>query len=230
MKEQQSRIQNISGITCLFLTFISCVLTFSTKSYYIHALFVVWLSVLLAYFGLFKQSILYLLLYAFTTFWILEMVPKGFMFISPMLLGMIYKFILPIMAGYLTFKIPSGKIIAVFQKSSLPQSMVLILIVIVRFIPTISGEFRAIREAMKVRGFTGRLSRIFLHPLKTMEYAVVPLIFRSIKVGDELAAASIVRGIENPNKKHSYYGTRLNALDAIIILFSTSLVLLSFWV
>ncbi len=227
MKEKERRIQNISGITCLILTLISCVVSFLTNNYYLHALFVVWLGVLFIYFGLFKQSIIYLIVYAFTIFWILEMVPKGVTILSPMLLGMIYKLLLPIMAGYLTFKIPSGKLIAVFQKSALPQSIVLILIVIVRFIPTISGEFRTIREAMKVRGFTGRLSKVFLHPLQTIEYAVVPLIFRSIKVGDELAAASIVRGIENPIKKHSYYSTKLSIIDGIIILFSICLLVLS---
>ncbi len=227
MREREKRIQNISGITCLMLTLISCVVSFLTSNYYMHALFVIWLSILFIYFGLFKQSMIYLLIYTFTIFWILEMVPRGVTILSPMLLGMIYKLILPIMAGYLTFKIPSGKLIAVFQKSALPQSIVLILIVIIRFIPTISGEFRMIKEAMKVRGFTGSLRKVFLHPLQTIEYAVVPLIFRSIKVGDELAAASIVRGIENPNKKHSYYSTKLNVIDGFIILVSICLLVLS---
>ncbi len=227
MNKTARRINNISGMTCLLLTLISCVVSFSTNSYYMHALFVVWLCMILAYFGLFKQSLIYGLAYLFTIFWLLEMVPKGVMFISPMLLGMIYKFIVPAMAAYLTFKIPSGKIIAVFQKSRLPQSIVLIFIVIIRFIPTISGEFRTIREAMKVRGFTGSFFKVIKQPLQTMEYAVVPLIFRSIKVGDELAAASIVRGIENPIKKHSYYSTRLVKTDVVILFVSICLSVLA---
>ena len=144
-------------------------------------------------------------------------VPKGILIISPMLLGMIYKFIVPIMAAYLTFKIPSGKLIAVFQKSSMPQSILLILVVIIRFVPTISGEIKTIKEAMKVRGFMGSKINVVLHPLRTMEYIVVPLIFRSIKVGDELAAAAIVRGIENPGKKQSYYETKLSKTDYVIL-------------
>ncbi len=228
MNAKEKRLNNISGTTCLLLTLISCLVSFSTSNYYMHALFVGWLCLVLAYFGLVKQSLLYGLVYLLTTFWLLKMVPQGIMFISPMLLGMIYKFIVPAMAAYLMFKIPSGKIIAVFQKSRLPQSIVLILIVIIRFIPTISGEFRTIREAMRVRGFTGSFFKVIKQPLQTMEYAVVPLIFRSIKVGDELAAASIVRGIENPIKKHSYYSTRLVKTDAIILLFSMCLLILAF--
>ncbi len=225
MKEKGRRIQNISGLTCLLLTLISCGVSIFTKNYVMHALFVAWLCILLVYVGLFKQSLLYVLIYIVTTFWLLEMIPRGVMFISPMLLGMIYKFIVPIMAGYLTFKIPSGKLIAVFHKLALPRSIILILLVIIRFIPTISGEFKTIREAMKVRGFTGRLSKVFLHPLQTMEYAVVPLIFRSIKVGDELAAASIVHGIENPGKKYSYYTTNLRKVDWIILSISVCLLI-----
>ncbi len=228
MKTKEKRIDSISGVTCLILTLISFLVSFFTSNFYMHALFVGWLCIIFLYFGLIKQSLIYLLIYAFTVFWILEMVPRGIMVISPMLLGMVYKFIVPIMAAYLTFKIPSGKLIAVFQKSSLPQSVILILVVIFRFLPTISGEFRAIREAMKVRGFTGSFKRVLFHPLMTMEYAVVPLIFRSIKIGDELAAASIVRGIENPNKKHSYYSTKLGRLDCGVILISSVLLVLSF--
>ncbi|HBG7896458.1 energy-coupling factor transporter transmembrane component T [Clostridioides difficile] len=225
MEQRTRKIDGLGGLACLLLTLISCTVSIFTKDYYMHALFVGWLCIILVYFGFYKQSLFYVVIYTFTTFWLLEMIPKGIVFISPMLLGMVYKFIVPIMAAYLTFKIPSGKLIAVFQKCALPQNIILILLVIIRFIPTISGEFKTIREAMRVRGFTGSVKRILFHPLQTMEYAVVPLIFRSIKVGDELAAASIVRGIENPTKKNSYYETKFTKVDAIILFISICLML-----
>ena len=153
------------------------------------------------------------------------MIPKGVMIISPMLLGMIYKFIVPIMAAYLTFKIPSGKLIAVFQKSSMPQNILLILVIMIRFIPTISGEIKTIKEAMKVRGLTGSKKKVFFHPLRTVEYVVVPLIFRSIKVGDELTAAAIVRGVENTGKKQSYYETKMSKTDIVILTISLLLLI-----
>ncbi|HEO7584063.1 TPA: energy-coupling factor transporter transmembrane protein EcfT [Streptococcus agalactiae] len=223
MEQRMRKIDGLGGSACLLLTLISCTVSIFTKDYYMHALFVGWLCIILVYFGFYKQSLFYVVIYTFTTFWLLEMIPKGIVFISPMLLGMVYKFIVPIMAAYLTFKIPSGKLIAVFQKCALPQNIILILLVIIRFIPTISGEFKTIREAMRVRGFTGSVKRVLFHPLQTMEYAVVPLIFRSIKVGDELAAAAIVRGIENPTKKNSYYETKFTKADLIIIFISICL-------
>lgn len=221
----EKRLRELSGIGALLLTFLACMVSIITESYYMHALFVIWLAMLLAYFGFVKQSVQYVLLYSFTTFWLIMMIPKGVMIISPMLLGMIYKFIVPIMAAYLTFKIPSGKLIAVFQKSSMPQNILLILVIMIRFIPTISGEIKTIKEAMKVRGLTGSKKKVFFHPLRTVEYVVVPLIFRSIKVGDELAAAAIVRGVENTGKKQSYYETKMSKTDIVILTISLLLLI-----
>lgn len=223
MMTNRSRLDELSGSGSLLLTFLACTVSVFTQSYTKHALFVLWLAVLLTYFGFFRQSVRYVLVYGLTVIWLTVAVPRGILIPSPMLLGMIYKFIVPVMAAYLTFKIPSGKLIAVFQKCSVPQSILLILVVIIRFIPTISGEIGAIREAMKVRGLTGRKMQAVLHPLRMMEYVVVPLIFRSIKVGDELAAAAVVRGIENPGKKESYYETKLSKTEIMILIVSLSL-------
>ena len=221
------RFEKVGGIGCLMLTLCACLVSIFTKSYFWHALFVLWLVILFTYFGFLKQSIVYLAVYVFTVVWLTTAVPRGILFPSPMLLGMIYKFIVPVMAAYLTFHIPSGKLIAVFQKCAMPRTALLILVVIIRFIPTISEETRAIWEAMRVRGFVGSGAKIFLHPLKTMEYAVVPLIFRSIKVADELAAASIVRGIEKPGKKESYYSISISKTDVVILVISGCLLVVS---
>lgn len=97
------KIDGLGGLACLLLTLISCTVSIFTKDYYMHALFVGWLCIILVYFGFYKQSLIYVVIYTFTTFWLLEMIPKGIVFISPMLLGMVYKFIVPIMAAYLTF-------------------------------------------------------------------------------------------------------------------------------
>ncbi len=227
MRKSEIRLKKLSGTGCLLLTALACLVSIFSKSYSMHALFVIWMAVLLAYFGFLKQGLLYLFVYGFTAVWLMVAVPKGIFIFSPMLLGMIYKYIVPIMAAYLSFKIPSGKLIAVFQKCAIPQNILLILVIIIRFIPTISGEIKAIHEAMRVRGFVRNGWNTFLHPLKLMEYVVVPLIFRSIKVADELAAASIARGIEKPGRKQSYYQTNVSKTDLIILAISSCLLILS---
>ena len=56
--------------------------------------------------------------------------------------------------------------------------------------------------------------------MDTLEYAIVPMVFRSLKIADELAASAIVRGIESPYKKESYYVSRIAALDCFLIVVS----------
>ena len=46
------------------------------------------------------------------------------------------------------------------------------------------------------------------------------MVFRSLKIADELAASAIVRGIESPYKKESYYVSRIATLDWFLIVVS----------
>ena len=96
----------------------------------------------------------------------------------------------------------------------------LVLIVMLRFAPTVLHEFGEVREAMKIRGFLKSVGNVLRHPMDTLEYAIVPMVFRSLKIADELAASAIVRGIESPYKKESYYVSRLAALDYFLIVVS----------
>lgn len=218
MQSNDKRISVVNGIVSLIITIIECIVTFSSKTFFVHAIFTVWLFIIFLYLGLVKKGIMYISIYFFSLFWLTELAPLGVTFPSPMLFGMIYKFIVPIMAGYITISIPSGKLIALLYKLPVPRSITLITIVMIRFAPTVSGEFKEVRDAMAVRGFLGDFRRVLLHPLKTLEYSFVPIIFRSIKVGDELAAASIVRGIENPCKKSSYYENNFSKVDYIVLI------------
>ena len=98
--------------------------------------------------------------------------------------------------------------------------IMLVLIVMLRFAPTVLHEFGEVREAMKIRGFLKSVGNVLKHPMDTLEYAIVPMVFRSLKIADELAASAIVRGIESPYKKESYYVSRIAALDYFLIVVS----------
>lgn len=37
--------------------------------------------------------------------------------------------------------------------------------------------------------------------MDTLEYAIVPMVFRSLKIADELAASAIVRELKAPTRK-----------------------------
>ena len=133
-------------------------------------------------------------------------------------LSMIYKLILPAMPAYLLAKIPSGKLTASLRKMPIPTKVMLVLIVMLRFAPTVIHEFGEVKEAMKIRGFLKSAGNVLRHPMNTLEYAIVPMVFRSLKIADELAASAIVRGIESPCKKESYYVSQMSFWDFFLML------------
>lgn len=222
-----TRINRLSGATGLLLTVLASVVTLLTTNVYSHAVFTLWLFLVLVYYGLIQKGTLLLTAYILSVLWLVMVVPRGIKFPSPMLFGMIYKLVLPAMPVLLTSNIASGKVLSALRKIPMSSNIMLVLVVLVRFAPTVSGEFKNVKEAMSVRGFIGNKS--FLHPLKTLEYVVVPMIFRALKVADELAAASIVRGIENPVSKKSYYDVKFSLDDFIVLGFSCVIGIAAIW-
>ena len=130
-----------------------------------------------------------------------------------------FKFIPIMMPVYLAIQVPSGKLTAGLRQLPIPTKMMLTVIVILRFMPTILSEFSDVKDAMRTRGFLRSPSHVLFHPLATMEYVAVPMIFRSLKIADELASSCMVRGIESPYKKQGYYVNKMRSSDILLMTF-----------
>ncbi|WP_027400020.1 energy-coupling factor transporter transmembrane component T family protein [Anaerovorax odorimutans] len=222
-EKTNNRLDKIDGRTIFFLTVCSCFITFLSTSMLNHALYTIWLLLILCFFGFLKQSLYFSSFYLLSLIGLIIETNHNISFPSPLLLSMIYKLILPAMSAYLLIKIPSGKLTASLRKIPIPNKFMLVLIVMLRFAPTIIYEFGEVKEAMKIRGFLKSFTNIFSHPLNTLEYAIVPMVFRSLTISDELAASAIVRGIESPYNKDSYYISIITYIDIILLLISTLL-------
>ena len=219
-EKKQRRIDQIDGRTVLFLTLCACIATFLATSFWGHGIFTFWIFLLLCWFGLYKQAIGCFAIYLVAIVWLMIETKYPISIPSPLLLSMIYKLLLPAMPAYLLAKIPSGKLTSSLRKMPIPTRIMLVLIVMLRFAPTVLHEFGEVREAMKIRGFLKSVGNVLRHPMDTLEYAIVPMVFRSLKIADEIAASAIVRGIESPYKKESYYVSRIAALDYFLIVVS----------
>ena len=51
-------------------------------------------------------------------------------------------------------------------------------------------------------GVNDTFLKVVMHPFATVEYILVPLLMRCLKVSDELAASGTTRGMERENKRH----------------------------
>jgi len=71
------------------------------------------------------------------------------------------------------------------------EKIVIPISVMFRFFPTVGEEFNSINAAMRMRGIRfggGRAG-------KMLEYRLVPLLTCSAKIGEELSAAALTRGL-----------------------------------
>jgi energy-coupling factor transport system permease protein len=84
-----------------------------------------------------------------------------------------------------------SEFVAAMERMRMPRSLVIPLSVMFRFFPTIAEEYRGIRDAMRMRG---------LSPF-SIEYRLVPLLVSCVKIGDELTAASLTRGLGGPERR-----------------------------
>lgn len=127
------------------------------------------------------------------------------------------------------------------QRMRLPQSVTIPLLVMFRYIPTLRIEYRMIRNTMSIRGLCDTFLKRVLHPVATMEYILIPLLMRCLKVTDELAASGTTRGLELKGRRYGldrvvFSGKEIlvtagtiGVLTALLVLDQTSLGKLVLW-
>ncbi len=97
--------------------------------------------------------------------------------------------------AYLLLTITAGDMISTLYRLRAPSFLSVPLTVMLRYLPSARQEMVAIREAMSLRGIPVNLSALLRHPMRTVEYLVVPLLVSSSRLADDLTASGLVRGL-----------------------------------
>lgn len=145
---------------------------------------------------------------------------------APALTGILVALIMMCRYGFplllsLSFLIKTTRIsqlIAALSALRLPLFVIIPLSVMLRFIPTVQEEWDGVRKAMAFRGISLEPGAVIRAPFKTIEYILIPLLFSCISVMDELASASLARGLDAERKRTSYETVKMRFPDYIIIL------------
>lgn len=95
------------------------------------------------------------------------------------------------------------------RKLCIPQNLIIPISVTLRYFPAIREETGHIRDAMKLRNVRG---------LDKVEAFIVPLMMSATTTAEELSAAAVTRGIENPAEKTSLIELRMKVLDWICLM------------
>ena len=117
-----------------------------------------------------------------------------------MVAGMLYRLApVLIMGYYLVTTTTVSEFIGAMERMHVSSKIVIPLSVMFRFFPTVHEEARSISDAMRMRGIRG--VNTFKNPVAALEYRLVPMLMCSVKIGDELSAASLTRGLGSPVKR-----------------------------
>ena len=131
-------------------------------------------------------------------------------------------------AMYLIQTTSAGEFVAAMEQMHMPKAFTISIAVIFRFFPTLGEEWRAISDAMKMRGvgLFGKKAGNYL------EYKLVPMLMCSVKIGDELSAAALTRGLDNECPRTSIHEVKLTITDMLILVICLILFLLQiiFWI
>ena len=95
------------------------------------------------------------------------------------------------------------------RKLRFPNKLIITIAVTLRYFPAIREEIGHIRDAMKLRKVRG---------LQKVEAVMVPLMICASNTAEELSAAAVTRGIDNPVKKTTTVNLKFGLFDMISIL------------
>ena len=104
----------------------------------------------------------------------------------------------------------------------IPRPFIISFSVAMRFFPTAKEEIRNVRDAMTLRGTNFSLYNLRKRPGIIFEGFIVPLLVRSSTVADELSAASITRGLDNPILRTAFIKLDMKLRDIFITLIFVS--------
>lgn len=118
-----------------------------------------------------------------------------------------------------------SEFMATMNRMRAPQGLSISIAVMMRFFPTLAEEYRSIRDAMKMRGiqFGGGKAT------KMITYRLIPLMFSSISIGDELSAAAVTRGLGAPVRRTNVCKIGFHICDFLIVILMSVMTGLYIW-
>ncbi len=169
--------------------------------------------------GMFMLVVGYGLLFA------LPYLPGLLNFIALMCGGILTRFVVTIVMGeYLITTTSVSEFISAMERLHMPQAVTIPMSVMFRLFPTIGAEWRSIRKAMRMRG-------IHLGGAKgtqVLEYQLVPMMTSTVRIGEELSASALTRGLGGPVRRTNICRIGFRTQDYILM--SGSLFVIAVWI
>ena len=144
-------------------------------------------------------------------------------FIALMCGGILTRFVVTVvMGGYLIGTTSVSEFISAMERLHIPQAITIPMSVMFRMFPTIGAEWKSIRRAMGMRGI--RLGGV--RPGEVVEYQLVPMITSTVRIGEDLSAAALTRGLGAPIKRTNICRIGFRVQDLILLIICLAVVVM----
>lgn len=163
-------------------------------------------------------SLVYAALYIFASLSTHFFLSRTYGFLNFMIVascGIFSRFMPGIMMGYfLVTTTTASSFLSAMDRMRVSEKITIPLAVMFRFFPTVGEEYAAISDAMRMRG----ISLAGGNPLAMLEYRLVPMMICCVKIGEELSAAALTRGLGAPVKRTNISKIGFHIQDVVFIL------------
>ena len=119
-----------------------------------------------------------------------------------------------------------NEFLTAMNKARIPNKIVIPLAVMLRYIPSVCEDWNHIKDAMRLRDVSPSLFGFFKNPAMMVECLYVPLLMTASNTADELSAAAVTRGIENPKPRTCHLQIKFRKRDWIAIAFAVYVLVL----
>ena len=121
-----------------------------------------------------------------------------------------------IMGTWMAGKMRIGDFVSSLEQMHIPKGIIITVAVVFRYLPTARDELYYISSTMKLRGIGISFKNIILHPIRTLEYSIIPLILRCLTIADELSVSAMTRGLDLETKRIPYREVKITIQESVI--------------
>ena len=133
------------------------------------------------------------------------------------------------LGGILVSTTRVNEFMAAMNRIHMPKAMVIPLTVMLRYFPMVHEDWGYIIDAMRMRDVAPTVKSLLTHPARTVECIYVPMMMSALKVADELSAAAVTRGLENPKPRTCLQEIHFSVADAVCFILFTLFMSVSVW-
>ena len=208
-------------ISILILTNISI---FVSRNIIDEILLISLISILYILFGLYKSCFKFIFGFSIILFvvYVLSLCVPKILFVPVYIIANFSKKIYScVMVGTLIIKTTTVRMLIIsLEKWKVPSNVTIPLAIAIRYFPALKEEYRHIKESIKLRNITGIKKKI--------QSYCFPIFILAVHTGDELSAAAITRGIENPSPKSCIEELKFSFRDYLSLGIGTGLIVCMF--